>query len=463
MRGQHVRVLFLWGNYSCVVEVLWTLRVDVGLFPKLVFGHIVGRVYAWVGSHHGGEGKRRWPAWSTSCLSCHHQNRFVGIFGNKMRKREMRCLLNTKTPVGLWWDYRGRTSSLNYTLVDLGNTKTRNTEQIQNASVRDIVRLEHTKRRTRSLEIGTALGPVAPSRAQDRDPAGVAAARLAPPPGSPPAYFPRGARLANGDKADPTTSPRRGPRPGPGARRGGTDLRPPAGRALPQRGAASAGRWDLEGARLPARPALRAWVPGVSLPPPPPPRSSRTETGVPAQSPPPSRSHPPWLLPTWLRPPRPRASERREPPPETAATAPPARRPRPRHRHLGSGRKWRRAAPAARPPTRAVAKGRDPRLRRPPRRLQRRTSTPGLTHPEGPGPGPPWLRGVRPGSPTSVLAGTTTGLLTSRHAAVLTGTPRTPAARPGLATTSLPAPKAWDSAQSKVTRRTWRERKWLHQ
>ncbi|XP_010848544.1 PREDICTED: collagen alpha-1(VII) chain-like [Bison bison bison] len=273
----------LWGNYSCVVEVLWTPRVNVELFPKLVSGHTVDR------------GLR------------------VG---------------------------------------------------------------REPPRRARPLEIGTALGPVGTLA----DPGPGSRWSRSRPPGSPPAYSPRGARLTNGDKADPTTSPRRGPRPGPGAQRGRDGLRPPADRASLQGAPRARDAETSKGARrrparpcAPGSPACRSRRRRRLAP-----RGQRLESRRGARRRP--GSHPPWLLLTWLHPPRP-------------------------------------------------APQRGPRLR---------PQTPG-----GPRPGPPWLRDVFAREPRLRFSlARPPGLHTSRHTAVLTGTPRTPVARPGLATTSLPAPKA---------------------
>ncbi|CAI9179663.1 unnamed protein product [Rangifer tarandus platyrhynchus] len=298
---------------------------------------------------------------------------------------------------------RENVSKLQLHSVDLGTTKTRNAEQIKNASVRDTFGWNTKKEKQDHLKLERLWDRWAPSRARDRDPAGVAAARPAPPPGSPPASSTRGAWLTNGDKADPTTSPRRGPRPGRGARRWRTGPgcsvledrpRPPAGRAS-LRGAPRARDAETsKGARPPARPALRARVPGVSLAPPPP-RSSRTGTGVPARSPPPSRQ-PPALAGCFLPGCARRAPRLREPraAARAAATAPPAPAPaaapppswlRSEVTSGGAGR-----ATSGTRAARAVAEGRDPRLRRP-----RRAST------GGPRPRPHTRRGLSQGRPGS--------------------------------------------------------------
>lgn len=94
----------------------------------------------------------------------------------------------------------------------------------------------------------------------------------------------------------------------------------------------------------------------------------------------------------------------------TAATAPPAPAPA-----VAPPPSWLRSevtsggAGRATSGTRAVAEGRDPRLRRPPTRLHRRTTTPASDARRTPTRAALAPRCVRPGAPTSVLAGTTTG------------------------------------------------------
>lgn len=174
----------------------------------------------------------------------------------------------------------------------------------------------------------------------------------APPPRSPHASPSRGARRTNVHKANPTTSRWRAP--GPGGARGRRRQGPRAseGPRLVQGPPPARDASASEGARPPARPALRARVPSVS---PPPPRSSRARTGVLAPRPPPSLK-PPAQAASYLRPSPPRLTAPRAvaraataaPPASAPAASPPPSWLRSEVTSGGAGRGLRSPSPARR-------------------------------------------------------------------------------------------------------------------